>query len=115
MRKAAAALLAVLALWAVPADAGAVSSVVSLYLERQEDALELIASRTVDWEVREGWHLTLSADVIYRHAGPRAWHQLATGLDVSGTRYFGGASVTLGSRIRTDQASRWYVLMSVRH
>lgn len=116
MRKAAVVvLLSALVLAALPAHAGPVSIQSSIYVEGGEDKTELVASRTVDWEVRESVHVTVSADVIYRYEAPVDLHRLATGLDVSGTCYVGKMSLTVGGRIRSDQTPRWYFLMTVYH
>lgn len=109
-----AALLAFTLLFAAGvAQAGGLSSTTSVYMEYEEDETSLVASRTINWEIRENWHLTLSADVIYRYASLTKLHRLATGLDVSGTRYWGNTSFTLGHRIRSDRTPGWYFLMTI--
>lgn len=106
-------MLAFLALSAAQAPAGAASSSVLIYLEGSEGNLELIASRTFDWEVGESLHLTVSADVIYARMDMRGLEKVASGLDVSGTRYWGNAGLTVGSRVRSDRSPRWYVMFAV--
>lgn len=95
------------------AQAGGLSSTISVYVEYEEDETSLVTSRTINWEVRENWHLTFSADVIYRYASLTKLHRLATELDVSGTRYWGNTSFTLGHRIRSDRTPGWYFLMTI--
>ena len=111
-----AALLAFTLLFAAGvAQAGGLSSTTSVYMEYEEDEKSLVASRTINWEIWENWHLTLSADVIYRYVSLTELHRLATGLDVSGTRYWGNTSFTLGHRIRSDRTPGWYFLMTISH
>lgn len=117
MRKAAAMTLVGVFLVALAscASAGSLSSYASLYLEQHQGEMELVVSRTINWEATENWHLTVSGDVIYRYTELTGVSRPIIGLDVSGTRYWGKMSFTLGGRSRMDQAPRWYVLMTVYH